>query len=432
MKSTKDVTALVYDNGLFCSLAERLTRDYKRVLYFSPWEKGFSLVNDACIGDGIPGVERVSDIWAVKDEVDLWVFPDIQHRGLQLELESQGHRVWGARAGDELELNRELFLDTLKELGLDVPSYEVTRGITALREHLREKENCYIKISKFRGSLETSHWRSWKLDENLLDVWAVRFGGVRELIKFLVFDAIDTPLEIGGDTYCIDGRWPAQMLHGIEAKDKGYFGAVTSTEQMPEQIKVVMDAFKPVLAKYRYRNFWSMEVRVLDDKGYFIDPTCRGGLPSSASQMELWSNLGEIIWAGANGELVEPEPSAKFSAEVLLKVKGEKGAWRKCEIPNELRRWVKLTGHCEVDGVAWFPPDESGDDACGWLVAKGPTPGVTLMAIKDVIEVLPEGLTADAAPLADVINAIEEGEEQGIEFSKSPLPEAGAVLEPSV
>jgi hypothetical protein len=192
-----------------------------------------------------------------------------------------------------------------------------------------------------------------------------------------------------------------------------------------------MDAFKPVLAKYRYRNFWSMEVRVLDGKGYFIDPTCRGGLPSSASQMELWSNLGEIIWAGANGELVEPDPTKMFSAEVLLKVKGEKGAWRKCEIDDGMRKVVKLSGHCEIDGVAWFPPDDTGDDACGWMVAIADDPETVLERIQEQISRLPEGLTADAAPLADVINAIEEGEEQGIEFSKSPLPEAGAVLEPA-
>ena len=34
--------------------------------------------------------------WSVKDEVDLWVFPDLQYAGLQLELESQGAAVWGA------------------------------------------------------------------------------------------------------------------------------------------------------------------------------------------------------------------------------------------------------------------------------------------------------------------------------------------------
>jgi hypothetical protein len=430
--NVSETTALIYDNGLFCSLAERLARDFKRVLYFSGWERGFSTVNDASVGDGIPNVERCRDIWAAKDEVDLWIFPDVQHSGIQLELESQGCNVWGARAGDELELNRELFLRTLREVGLQLPplaTREFCRGITELRDFLRDRENLYIKISRYRGSLETFHWRSWALDENQLDILAVRFGGVRELIKFLVFDAIDTPLEIGGDTYSIDGRWPSLMLHGIEAKDKGYFGAVTSTEKMPDQIKAVLDAFKPTLEKYRYRNFWSMEVRVKDDEAFFIDPTCRFGLPSSASQMELWSNLGEIILAGAHGELVEPDPTAKFSAEVLLKIRGEKGAWRKCEIPEKLRRWLKFSGHCEVDGLAWFAPDDSNDDACGWLVAIGESPKEVLETIKGYIAELPDGLSADPAPLADVINAIEQGEGQGIEFSKKPLPEPGEVLE---
>lgn len=433
MKPTSEVTACVVDNGLFLPLAERLTREYSRVLYFSPWERGFSTVNEATVGDGIPGVERCKDIWEVKDEVDLWVFPDIQHSGLQLELESQGRAVWGARSGDELELNRELFLGVLRDVGLDVPKFKVVRGITALRNEIWDNEDKYVKISRYRGSLETFHWRSWKLDENFLDLLAVRFGAVRELVKFLVFDSIDTPLEIGGDTYGVDGRWPSPMLHGIEAKDKGYFGAVTDTEQMPDQIKAVLDAFKPILNRYRYRNFWSMEVRVTDNAAFFIDPTCRMGLPSSSSQMELWGNLGEIIWAGAHGELVEPQPTAMFSAEVLLKIKADRGGnWRKCEIPPALRRWIKFSGHCEVDGLAWFAPDEDNDGACGWLVATGDNPKEVLETIKEYIAELPDGLTADPAPLAEVIDAIDKGEQQGIEFAQKPMPEASAVLEPTL
>jgi len=432
MKSTSDVTAMVIDHELFLPLAERLSREFKHVLYFKEWQEGFSKVDKACIGDGIPGIERIDDIWKHKDECDVFIFPDVQMSGIQLELESQGLAVWGARAGDELELNRELFLRTIESVGLDLPTFEVVRGITALKNHLREAEDKYVKISRYRGSLETFHWRSWKLDENFLDLLAVRFGAVRELVKFLVFDSIDTPIELGGDTYGIDGRWPSLMLHGIEAKDKAYLGAVTDTEQMPDQIKAVLDAFKPVLAKYRYRNFWSMEVRVKDDKAYFIDPTCRMGLPSSSSQMELWENLGEIIWHGANGELVEPKPTAMFSAEVLLKIKADKGGnWRKCEIPSELRQWLKFSGHCEVDGLAWFTPDDDNDGACGWMVAIGDSPKDALERIKGYIERLPDGLTADPAPLAEVIKAVDEGEEQGIEFANKPMPEASAVLEPT-
>lgn len=432
MKPASESTILIFDHGLFLPLAERMAREFKRVFYFSEWQEGFSTVNKACVGDGIPGVERVADFWTVKDEVDCWCFPDIQKSGLQLELESQGCAVWGARSGDELELNRELFLKTLKYVGLDVPKFEVVRGITALTDLLRDTEDKFIKISRYRGSLETFHWRSWKLDENFLDLLAVRFGAVRELVKFIVFDPIDTPLEIGGDTYCVDGRWPSLMLHGIEAKDKGYFGAVTDTEKMPDQLKAVLDAFKDPLEKYRYRNFWSMEVRVTDDAAFFIDPTCRGGLPSSASQMELWSNLGEIILAGAHGELVEPVPAAKFSAEVLLKIKSDRGGnWRKCEIPKELRQWLKFSGHCEVDGLAWFAPEEDNDDACGWMVAIGDSPKEVLETMKEQVEMLADGLFTDLGPLADVIAAIDSGEDQGIEFSKAPLPEPGSVLEPT-
>ncbi len=173
-----------------------------------------------------------------------------------------------------------------------------------------------------------------------------------------------------------------------------------------------------------------MEVRVTDDAAYFIDPTCRFGLPSSASQMELWGNLGEIIWQGANGNLVEPEPTSKFSAEVLLKIKCDKGGlWRKCEIPTELRQWLKFSGHCEVDGLAWFAPDDDNDGACGWLVATGDSPKEVLETIKGYIAKLPDGLTADPAPLAEVISYIDEGQEQGIDFASEPLPEPGAVLE---
>ena len=40
---------------------------------------------------------------------------------------------------------------------------------------------------------------------------------------------------------------------------------------MPEQTLHVIEAFSPILAQKKYRQFWSMEVRVKDDKAYFID-----------------------------------------------------------------------------------------------------------------------------------------------------------------
>jgi len=71
-------------------------------------------------------------------------------------------------------------------------------------------------------------------DSGILDVWAVRFGPAQNMVRFIVCEPIDTPLEIGGDTYCVDGQWPSLMLHGDEKKDKGYIGTVTKREDMPE------------------------------------------------------------------------------------------------------------------------------------------------------------------------------------------------------
>jgi hypothetical protein len=427
MKDISQATALVIDNSLFLPIAFCLAQKCKRVLYWTPWETGFSKLSKGILGDGYSEIERCDDIWKVKDQVDFLVAPDIQHSGIQLEWESQGKAVWGSRAADSIELDRHKFLKLLRQVGLDVPQQETVKGITGLRLFLEDKENKYIKISKWRGDMETHHWRNWKLDRYWLDSLAVKFGPASELIPFLVFDDIVTDLEIGGDTYNVDGQWPSLMLHGVEWKDKSYFAAVTERQDMPEQIQAVLDAFGKVLAPYRYRNEWSMEVRVQGDKAFFIDPTCRGGLPSTASQISLWKNFPEIIYAGAHGELVEPEPAARFSIEVIIKAKGEKDEWRVVDLPKALRPWAKLTACCSIDGLDCFPPDDTGD-AIGWLVAIGDTPKETLETIKEYVALLPPGLTAEIDSVAKVIEEIESAEAEGIEFTNQPMPKPAAVL----
>lgn len=420
---------LVYDHGLGLPIARRIARDVKRVIYFSEWQEGFSTVNKAVIGDGFPDIERCLDIWSVKKDVDLFVFPDIQHAGLQVELEEQGYKVWGSRWADQLEINREFFLEALEDSGLQVPPHHICVGIDELRKFLHDKENKYIKISMFRGSLETKKWRNRRQDANLLDLWSIRFGGVRNMVRFLVFDEIDTPLEIGGDTYCVDGKWPSLMLHGIEWKDKSYFSAVTKTSEMPEQIQAVLNAFGPILGGYGMKNEWSMEVRVKDEDFFFIDPTPRLGLPSTGSQLETWDNYTEILWYGAHGILVEPKASAKFTAELIVSASADEGIWPCMEIPEELDRWLKLADCCFVDGMISFPREGGDEDHVGWLVANGDTPKETLDRIKEYVELLPDGLSADATPLADVIKEIEQEEDKGIEFTEEQMPQASEVIE---
>src|ERR1700761_4866451 len=96
-------TVLIVDDGLFLSLALMLSKTF-RVLYYVDKDEENNTVADFSIGEGFPQLERVLDLWDVKDQVDLFIFPRVGPSGLQLELERQGKLAWGSRKGDELEV----------------------------------------------------------------------------------------------------------------------------------------------------------------------------------------------------------------------------------------------------------------------------------------------------------------------------------------
>lgn len=429
MKLASEITACVIDKGIFLPVARRLAREYDKVYYWTPHEKAFPVVSDI-IGDGFPEIELVENIWEVKDKCDLFVFPDIGFAGLQQELISQGKAVWGARDADKLEVSRGKFLETLLETDLPLPKFQKIQGMTALRDFLRDKEDRYIKISKFRGDWETLHWRNWSQDESELDYRSVKLGPWKEAIVFYVFDPIDTEIEDGVDTYCVDGQWPKLVIHGMEAKDKAYIGTFQAFEDLPEEVRRVNNSFGPILGRYNYRSFFSTEVRITkDDESYFIDPTTRAGSPPSQVMCEMVANLGDIIWQGANGVLVEPEPFTKFGVQALLSVKGERHSWSAVEFDDEVERWVKC-GFCSlVNGRMVFPPDHdsSGGDI-GWLVGVGDNIEEALKHLKHNVKLLPDGVCCDTSGLTDLLGEIQEAEAQDLHFCDERVPDPVAAL----
>ena len=428
MKDTSEIVACVVDFGMVgVPMAERLSRGFKKVYLFGEWQEDYSTLNKYIQGCGFDKFERVHDLESIEEECDLFVFPDVQRAPLQLRLEKAGKAVWGSRAGDEYELDREKFLKALKETGLDVPPHEIVVGVNKLKDFLRDKEDFYIKVSRFRGSFETSHFRDWKHDERWLDGLAVRFGLAGDMIRFLCFPNVKTDIEIGSDTYCVDGQWPSRMLHGVEYKDKCYLGCVTNLTEMPAQARKVLKAFGPLLAKERYRNQFSSEIRVKPPKAYFIDATCRFGLPSTPSQLELWTNWPEIVWHGANGILVDPKPKAKFSAEALVTCKGDAGEWRTAQVPKELSPYLKLADCCLIDGLHCFPPCDS-DDSVGWLVALGNTPEEAIRNLNENADMLPDGMDAAVEWLPYLLKEIATMHKLGIKFGDGPVPKPAVAV----
>ncbi len=431
MKDTKDVVACVVDHGRFLHVARRLARDVAKVYYWTPTERDCPLIREACIGDGFEDIERVESPWDIADKIDVGVFPDIGFSSEQGVMKAFGIPVWGCRKADSLESNRGKFLKVLATTDLPVPKYTVINGLTNLRLHLEDKEDLYIKISRYRGDWETLHWTNWREMEGTLDSYAVRFGPLKEGITFYVFDPIETEIEDGVDSYCIDGQWPEMVLKGMECKDKAYLGTMQKFSDVPKETRIVNDAFGPILAEYGYRGFFSTEVRITKDgESFFIDPTCRCGSPPSQVQAELFGNYGEIIWRGAQGEMVEPEPTAKFGVQASLKTTADRAEWNSIEFPPELDQWVKCGFCCMVDGRTCFPPiTEYNTSELGYLCATGDTIEEAIDSLREKRDLLPDNVTCEFNSLADLLKEVQAAEETGMEFTDQPVPEPATVIE---
>lgn len=430
MKDVKDITALVYDRGTFFPVAERLARDVKTCYYHKPRAESFQTFAETVRGDGHPQVKYLSDIWPVKDEVDLWVFPDCADAGLQAELVSQGKAVWGSRGAADYENLRGKWLTFCEENGLPMPRTERIRGLTNLRLFLQEnpEQEWFIKISTFRGDMETWGTKSPDATRNKLDLLALKFGPFQDDILFYVQEKLDTDIESGADTYNIRGQWPSKIVLGYEKKGQSYFATWQTRADMPPEVWGVMDKIAPMLAQEQYANFISSEVRIAEGKSYWLDPCLRVPSPAGEEQLELYGNLSEIIWQGANGILVEPEMAAKFCGEAVISYCGDKEGWKSVKVPEDIQRWIKLYACAHKDGSFHFPPSQD-PEAIGCAVALGDTAKEVVDNLKGLAEALKDELVElHITEIADLFGEIAEAEDEGIPFGDGKVPEPAEVL----
>lgn len=432
LKPVEEVVTCVVDYGTCICLAVALGRTMKKVYYFSPVEREYVTVREEAVGGGVAGIERVDDFWPLLDEIDLFVFPDIGFGGLQKHLRSLGKAVWGHMGADELELSRTFFLDVLEEVGLPIVRSERIVGLNDLASYLKGHHDKWIKIDKFRGNMETWHHLDYAHSQRRLESLAVALGGTRELVTFVAQDAIDAELEIGYDGWCIDGRFPTASLQGYEKKNKLYLGSVLTASDLPDEVRYVNEAMAPVWERYGYRNWLSTEIRVAKGVPYFIDPSTRAAGLTSESQPEILVNFADVIWNGANGNLIVPEFKHTFVAEACLEYDSDEsaekieGEWKVLVLPLDVQRWVKLSYYCEIDGIVNLIPNDK--EETGVLVGVGDSTEAAIAHLKGTIKKL-DGLPvhADTKDFVDLIEEIEEAEKKGIAFG-GRLPRKESVL----
>lgn len=420
----KTKTILVVDNGLFVSFARMLARDFKKVYYYTPWQSAFPKTQQVSIGSGFEDIHRVNFPLAIADEVDLWVFLDLNHCDLQTFLESRGARVWGARNGEELELDRWEFKQYLKRIGLPVQPCEKLIGMDALREYLKKVKDKYVKTSFVRGDFETFRHDTYDLSEPRLDELEHVLGPTKRDYEFIVEDEIKDAVEVGYDGFCVDGKFPSHAMMAYEVKDCGMVGVALTNNELCEPVRYVNDKLRTALSGYKYRGFLSTEIRYTKNKvPFFIDPCCRLGTPSNELLQELFDGWATVLWNGAEGRLESPKVKAKYCCMAVIHSEWAVNDWMSLSYPKELDDFVKLRFHTRLQGKNYVAPQHVGLPDLGGVVGSG----VTLLdAVAQCSErakqVKGYQVKVDLSSIGKALEVIREGEKRGIKFGDQKLP----------
>lgn len=456
----KDKTVLVWDNGLFVHCAIKLSEYFGRVLYGTPSVNAFPKSNATLCGDGLDQIHRIIDIEDHIDEADLIVFPDVMFGALQERLVREGKRVWGARRGERLELDRWYAKQLFKKWNMPVGETHLITGIDALRRFLQSHDDYWIKTSRYRGDFETFRSKTYDHVKPRLDKLESDLGMKGEVYEFVVEKHIPAILELGYDGYTIDGQFPADddiAFFGCEQKDLGYIGIAKPYGQFPEPLRWVNAKLTPYFKAIQYRGFFSSENRITDlepmpeakqfencpmiqhegesvpgteFRVYHTDPCNRMASPPGELYMEWSDNWPEIMDKGADGIFVPIQSTGKYGVEVMIHSSWADKNWQPVMFPEEIRPYVKLRNHCRIKGV------DSAVPQCYDLPEIG-----AVISIDDRLEEAVrqnmercgqvEGyyIETKIEAIQKAITEIYEAQEQGIQFTDEAMPSADKIEE---
>lgn len=373
MKDVSKVTAMVIDLGIFVENARILGQHMKKVYYCNPsWVTSFPRLNENWIGKGFPEIEVVDSPFDHFEDVDLFCFFDVGHGEMQVWLEEMGKKVWGCRRGEKFEFDRIGLKKLMAKKGLDVGPYKHLKGMDALRGYLKYHEDQFVKIGKYRGMFETFRSPSYNIVEPVLDDLESNLGKFKECVEFCVEEELKDRFEVAVDAYNVDGDLPSCMLYGVEIKDKGYVGKFTPYTAIPECLKKFDKAMAPEFERVGFKSFYSPEMRVgKDKKAYMIDLCARSPSPPNELYQVFYKNLAEIVWNGANGVCIDPDPVDVWGAEILIHSSWACEKWAAVEFPKEIAHLVKLRNGVRIAGKNYAMPQVGKMPEIGAVVGWG-------------------------------------------------------------
>lgn len=418
-ENLKDKTVLHIDYGNFFPISERLSRDFGRVLYYTPWETSFPKYHNYVIGHNVPGVERIYNIWDYYDQVDLFYFSDLFMGSFQAWLRDQGKLVYGPGRGEDMEIYRDRMKSLQRSLGLPLNPYEVLRGLDGLREHLQDNDDVWVKTNLMRGHFESFHHETYDLSKPMLDDWEHTLGVYKNDVIFIIETPIEAIAEIGYDGPVIDGKFPERVMAGLEIKDCAYCGVMVDYNKLPKQLLEINKKLSDTFRSYGYRGSYTNEVRIgVDRLGYLIDQTCRHPEPPTCLQLEMYDNYSEVVWHVAQGIVPEIKTKFKYGVQIIIKSDWARTEPQAIYFPPQYKNFIKIKNLTINEGVNYYVPQGGIEmEEIGAVIGLGNTLDAAMEQAKTIAaEVKGYCIECNLADLGKATEEIEKLKKAGIKL----------------
>jgi hypothetical protein len=366
---------MIVDNGEFVDFARSLGRSYKKVYYHNPdWSSFYRSVNECQLGSGFEEIELVPGMMDHFDEVDFYIFLRSMDASIQVLLAGLGKAVWGAKHGIWLEYERDRCKQLMKSLGLPVAPYAALKGLDALAEYLKKHDDQWVKLNGYRAHFESFFAPDYEQVESKFNRMRWEMGENRNDVTFTSENNLPDAFEFAIDSQSIFGQLPNKVLYGVEIKDVGYLARWTDYAAVPDFAKAFDKAIAPTLEEEGYCTFYSPETRKgKEGPAHMIDLTCRLPSPPGECYPTAMKNLPEVMWEGANGNCIDPEPSDEWVAQLMLESEWAASNWTAIDIPKEYEPYLKLKSVERRNGKLYVIPQMVKSSTIGAAIGKGST-----------------------------------------------------------
>ncbi len=401
--------------GLYVEQCNALWKKGDTVKYWTSWQADQKW-DWYSIGLGFGNLEKIKYAAEWYEWADSYFFPDVtgQDELAFLKKIYPKKSFFGSGLAHKLEQDRWGLKKVLKDIDIKFSQSERIIGIDALRNYFIRNKDKYIKISTFRGDVESFYAKDGKSIDLKLDEIAQARGPFKNKIEFIVEETIPSEVEIGADLIFNGIDYLKPYIYGYEIGKKFYFGRVS--EELPELLKDGMDKLKPILQKLDYRSCISTEIKVVDKKSsYFLDITCRLPNPLCAIYNEYISNWREVVIKTGLKENVRLNIKHKYLGCMFLNSYHGINHYVKIDVDPKDREHIKFVVVGENDGQFY---SIKGTEKIAVVIAGGET----IQEVIDTIKKYTEKINADSLDkgavheIDEINDIVAAGKRMGIEF----------------